>query len=312
MQSGAADFRRARQTQDSTVFVNAASHFDAASSFGPDSAAAFQNKAYALINAGRQNDAIAPLEQYIQKSDSVSTDGYAILAQLYLTNDRGDDAINLLQEAVQTYPADNELQSLLLTAFQQAGRPDDAMNQVARQVEQNPDNPTYRYNYGSLLLRADRFDEAIEQLSQAIELQGSPETASDSADAARAHYNLGAAHVNKAAGLIDSIRTIQDTLRNDRQNLADQQVQEFQERAQQLDEQRRTLFSDAIAPLEEARALNPAGANQGVQEQSLCSALFRAYAQTEQVEKAEEVQECAGLSDDALEQDEESSSQQQP
>jgi hypothetical protein len=57
--------------------------------------------------------------------------------------------------------------------------------------------------------------------------------------------------------------------------------------------ERRQIFMDAVPPLEEAQEL--AGPNNSYR-QDICSALFTAYAQTEQMEKAEEVSECAGQS----------------
>ena len=279
MQGGIDAFNKGNKTGDSTTFVRAAAYFHAARQLEPDSASPYLNEAFALLNAGQRPEVIPPLETYVQKTDSVAPNTYQILGQLYLTNDQMDDGIDLLETATGEYPDNDELSSLLLNAYQQSGNTEQAMERYRQEIERDPDNPTYRYNYGSLLLNADRFDEAIEQLRRAAELD--PENV-------KAHYNLGAAYVNKGVAVNDSISAFQERL-----DEKESPTQEDKQRLQELVNQRRQVFTDAISPLEEARQL--AGPNNSYR-QDICSALFTAYAQTEQMDEAEEVSECAGQS----------------
>jgi tetratricopeptide (TPR) repeat protein len=154
------------------------------------------------------------------------------------------------------------------------------MEAYRQEVEENPDNATYRYNYGSMLLSEDRLDEAIEQLQAAVDLQS---------DNAKAQYNLGAAYVNKAVALNDSIATIEDRVREEDREATEQETEEIQT----LAEQRQQAFQDAIPPLERARQLSQQGES-GYLEDS-CRALFQAYVQTEQTDQAAEVEQCAGF-----------------
>jgi tetratricopeptide (TPR) repeat protein len=279
MQGGIDAFNTGNQTGDSTTFVRAAAYFHAARQLEPDSASPYLNEAFALLNAGQRPEVIAPLETYVQKTDSVAPNTYQILGQLYLTNDQMEDGIQLLESATEEYPDNDELSSLLLNAYQQSGNTEQAMERYRREIERDPENPTYRYNYGSLLLNADRFDEAIEQLQQAAELDP---------DNVKAHYNLGAAYVNKGVAVNDSIGSFQQQL-----DEKESPTQEDKQKLQSMVNERRQIFMDAVPPLEEAQEL--AGPNNSYR-QDICSALFTAYAQTEQMEKAEEVSECAGQS----------------
>lgn len=279
MQAGADYFNRGNQSGDSTEFVRAATYFDAANTIYPDSASAHLNEAYARLRAGQRSEAIPALQKHVDAADSVSSDAFEILGQLYLADDQSQQAIGILETAAEQYPEDSEINSLLLNAYNRAGEQERAMKAYSEQVEQNPENATYRYNYGSLLLNADRFDEAIEQLQRAVDLDP---------DNVQAQYNLGAAYVNKAASANDSIRVMQDSIGDEDPSSEEQQ------QLKQLAQQRRQAFQDAIAPLERARQL--AGSDSQYRT-DICSALFQAYVQTEQQEKAAQVEECAGYED---------------
>ena len=279
-QRGANAFNRAQQEGDTTAFRVAALSFGAAGATYPDSASTHLNEAYARINLGEREESIPVLERYMEAADTADTNAYAILGRLYISNDRMDDAISLLEDGTTVHSDNDELQSLLLNAYQQSGDTERAMEAYRQEVEENPDNATYRYNHGSMLLSADRLDEAIEQLQAAVDLQS---------DNAKAQYNLGAAHVNKAVALNDSIATIEDRVREEDREATEQETEEIRALAQQ----RQRAFQDAIPPLERARQLSQQGES-GYLEDS-CRALFQAYVQTEQTDKAAEVEQCAGF-----------------
>lgn len=277
-QRGADAFNRAQQSGDREDFLRAAAFFGAAGAVEPDSAGPYLNEAYSRLNAEQREEVIPILERYVELADTVQENAYTILGQLYLTNDRAEDAIGLLEEATDEYPDNEELQSLRLNAYNQAGALDRAMEAYREQIEQNPNNATYRYNYGSLLLNADRHDEAIEHLEEAVELEPSN---------VKAQYNLGAAYINKAVAFDDSLASIEDQVREEEREFTEEEEQNIRELAQQ----RQNAFQDAIPPLERARQLSDEGDDF---RQDACTALFQAYVQTEQEDKAAEVEECAG------------------
>lgn len=278
-QRGANAFNRARQQGDSTAFRVAASSFAAAGATYPDSASTHLNEAFARINMGEREEAIPVLERYMEAADTADANAYAILGRLYITNDRMDDAISLLEDGTSMHSDNDELQSLLLNAYQQSGNTQRAMEAYRQEVEENPDNATYRYNYGSMLLGADRLEEAIEQLQAAVNLDS---------DNAKAQYNLGAAYINKAVAVNDSIATIEDRVREEDREATEQEAQ----RIKQFAQQRQQAFNTAIPPLERARQLSGPS---GEYRQDACRALFQAYVQTEQSDKAAQVEQCAGF-----------------
>lgn len=290
MQTGAELFSEAQQSQDQTAYRNAASYFQSAHTLFPDSSSAYLNEAYALINAGDQEGAIAPMEGYVQRSDSVAADQYTLLGQLYLTNNRAEDAIPVLEEGADQFPDNSDIQALLLNAYNSAGQTEQAIAAYREQVQNNPNNALYLYNLGSLLLNENRYDEAIQYLERAVEADPSN---------ANGQYNYGAAHVNKAVAINDSIATMEDELRTSQSELSESEIQEMESTIQELAEQRQQLFQDAIPPLERARQLSGEDSQNS---RGICRALFSAYVQTEQQQKAEQVQECAGFSDQQMNQ----------
>ena len=109
---------------------------------------------------------------------------------------------------------------------------------------------------------------------------------------ANAQYNYGAAHVNKAVAVNDEIATLEDSLRTNEQDLSDAEAQQLNSQVESLAEERTELLQDAISPLEHALELTePSSPNR----QGICRALFSAYVQTGQEEKAHEIQECAQM-----------------
>lgn len=192
-----------------------------------------------------------------------------------------------------------ELEGRLLNAYNQSGQTEKAMAEYRRQIEANPENPTYRYNYGSLLLQAERYEEAVEQLTKATELEPGN---------VKAQYNLGAAYINQAQEIQEQVQNLSDSLRSISQAAMEenrepteeeeQQVNELDRKTRELAKEMRKYFGSAIPPLERARQLADSG--DSFREQA-CSALVTAYVQLEQVEKAQELEQCAGYEEGQLE-----------
>lgn len=281
-QKGVQAFNRGQN--DQAAYDEAAGYFGLAAELQPDSAGAYINQAYALLNAGKQQEAITPFEQAIEKGDT-QVETYVFLGDLYNVAGRTEDAVAVLEQAQQLYPDNADLQAQLLNAYIQAGQIDRAMDTYQQAVEREPDNKLYRYNYGSLLLEAERYDEAIEHLQRAVELD--PEYGN-------AYYNLGAAYVNKAVDANEELSALDDELRQNRANLSDAEIAQKEQQMEELAQRRRELFQSAVEPLERAKALVE-GAGEDATE--VCRALFSAYVQTDQQEKAEAIAACAGYED---------------
>ncbi len=280
-QNGINAFNEAQSANDSAGYLKAAMYFEGSTIIMPDSTGPYVNWAFALIGSGDDVGAIKPLEMAVEKGKP-DAEVTSYLARIYLTNDRAADAVPLLEEATKHFPDNEELQNMLLNAYGMANQIDRAIEVYGKTVADNPDNKVYRYNYGSLLLQAEKHDDAIEQLKEAVRID---EAYTD------AQYNLGAAYVNKAIAVNNRINEIDDDLRENRSSLSADEISSRESEMDTLTNERRDLFGLAITPLEKAKTL---GEEDGREVQSICQVLFQSYVQTGQTEKAESIQECAG------------------
>ncbi len=98
--------------------------------------------------------------------------------------------------------------------------------------------------------------------------------------------------MNKAVEVNDQITALDDDLRANRSSLSSSEVEAKEKEPDALVEERKSFFSMAIEPLESARMkLEAAGESAA----GACQALFQAYAQTGEAEKAEDAASCAGI-----------------
>ena len=281
-QKGIDAFNAAQSAGDNAGYATSARYFEGASIIAPDSTGPYVNWAFAMIGSGDDVGAIKPLEMAVEQGPP-DLDVYNYLSRIYLTNDRPADAVPLLEEATKHFPDDEELQNNLLNAYAMSNQIDRAIEVYGNTVANAPNNKIYRYNYGSLLLQAERHDDAIEQLKEAVRID---EAYTD------AQYNLGAAYVNKAIGVNNMINEIDDDLRENKSSLSADEISEREKKIDTLTQERRELFGLAVTPLEKARTLGEAD---GRSVQEICRVLYQSYVQTNQMEKVESVQECAGL-----------------
>jgi len=286
-QRGVEAYNQAQEQDDPATYRRAASYLEGASKIRPDSASASLYEAFAYINAGDSERAIDPMRRAVEAgADSASN--YVILAQLYQQAGQTDEAITVLEDATERYPDDDKLQSQLLNAYQRSGDTERAMTAYEEAIEQNPQNATYRYNYGSMLLNAEQYDAAIEQLNRALEIDPGN---------VNAQYNLGAAYTNKAVGVNQQLVDLDEQISQEGSDMSEQERQDMRSRMEELADRRTELFRQAIDPLETARqALRQGNAGEtNLNEQQICRSLYTAYAQTQQREKAQQIEDCAGM-----------------
>lgn len=283
-QRGVQAYNAAQDAQDPAAFATAADAFGDAALIAPDSASVYVNQGFALVQADRSADAIPVLEMAVDKGD-VDPNTYIYLSSLYTEAGRDADAVALLERGTQTIPDSDDLRQQLLSAYVVAGQTDRAIDFYTAEIERDPSNPVYRYNLGSLLLESERYDEAVVQLEEAVALdQTNP----------NGYYNLGAAYINQAVDVNDRVRLADDELREQRSDLSREEVEAREASIDELVEQRTDLFGRAVEPLERARELARAA---GESEQEACRALFQAYTNVGQTERAQEVSDCAGFGD---------------
>jgi tetratricopeptide (TPR) repeat protein len=212
---GVALFNKAAKASDKEsqkkFFDKAVQAFEYATKCEPDSAATYQNLAFAYLNAGESEKAVKPLlklrelkntpEVYVRLGQIYFNKGVDELNKFQDTKAKEDSiaamkafdtAISYLEEGRKKYPSNSDILLLLSNAYIKANKIDVAMDAFKAGVEQEPNNKYYRYNYGVLLLGADRFAEAAEQFKKALEIDPKYENAI---------YNLAVTYVKWGAKL---------------------------------------------------------------------------------------------------------------
>ncbi len=96
-------------------------------------------------------------------------------------------ALKILEPASKLYPNDSNIMTILTNCYVDADMTAEAARAFKLGAEQNPDNKDFQYNYGVILLQANKYPEAISQFEKALKLD--PEYWN-------AVYNVGAAYVN--------------------------------------------------------------------------------------------------------------------
>jgi Flp pilus assembly protein TadD len=100
-----------------------------------------------------------------------------------------EDATRVLKRAIDIAPDDPRGHHLLAATLALAGQPADAETHARRAVALDPDNPRYLASLGHLLVALQRWDEAVETLSQAAAL--APEDEALQQDLVRARQRAG-------------------------------------------------------------------------------------------------------------------------
>jgi tetratricopeptide (TPR) repeat protein len=202
-------FRRGNNTADedsSKIYYDKSiDAFETAAMIQPDSADTYKNMAFVYMSSGRNELAIEPLQQLVELKKEL--DGYRYLGEIYYTIGANksseyritgnnldsleaaeyyDKAIIVLEEGVAVYPYDGELTRILNASYIGTGRIEEALASSKVLVDSEPDNATYRYNYGVILLQTDDYPGAEEQFLKALEIKP---------DYDNAAYNLGLTYV---------------------------------------------------------------------------------------------------------------------
>jgi tetratricopeptide (TPR) repeat protein len=278
-------YNRANKLERRVLYRRAMAFFGAAGVLQADSARPVLNEAYARMQFGQRTEVIPVLEEYVKRADTFALEAAKILGQLYLSTGNHEDATELLDRATLFYPDSPVLQTVRLKAYNQAGNVDEALLAYREQIEKKPERAGYRYQYGSLLLKAVRYTDAIRELEKAVELR--PQHA-------ESQYNLGAAYLNAALARDDSISTLRERMDAGDIATGEEVADSVLTPAQRIDrlrQRRYTLFEKAVPPLERARKMTETAQLR----QDACRALFVAYMRTKRPTKAAQAENCTGF-----------------
>jgi protein O-GlcNAc transferase len=157
--------------------------FTKAYQLAPGNAEAALQLGQALASTGNDEQAI-PLLQHAVELDRDSTPAAYQLGLALQRTGKIDDAIQLLQKAAQADAQNAEVLINLGLALCQAQRAKEAVPVLQRAVSLAPGNITAHQNLAAAYIQLSQFDDAVSELRAALQL---------SPNAAQLHYNLGLA-----------------------------------------------------------------------------------------------------------------------
>ena len=216
---GATYFQRGNTTADkdsAKIFYDkSVEAFKIATVLEPDSADSYKNLAFVYLTESKNEEAIEPLQKLIDLKQEL--DGYKYLGQIYYTmgvNRRQsfqmegnaedsiqaaeyfNQAISVLEDGTKLYPGNGDILKTLSASYIETGKIDVALQSFETLIEKEPENKTYRYNYGVILLQAEDFQSAEKQFLKALELDPEYENAT---------YNLGITYVSWGTKMSEEI-----------------------------------------------------------------------------------------------------------
>lgn len=144
-----------------------------------------------LVAAGQGEEALAMSEAMIGE-DPTRKDGYGLRARVLVGADRVDEARASLERAVAEHPRNEELFDELCAFLFQHGPLDAAEHAIGTLAAQQPNDASVHHNLGTILLRQERFEPAINAYHQSLMLR--PEAV---------HTRLFLGQAQEKAGLIE-------------------------------------------------------------------------------------------------------------
>jgi len=100
--------------------------------------------------------------------DDIFTDG-----QFKLMDEEFDEAIEIFTRVLEEDHDNGKVYQARAVAYLRKGSKAQALNDIERAIECNPENPRFHYHKGAILMQQELFHEAIESLSRAIDLDPS-------------------------------------------------------------------------------------------------------------------------------------------
>ncbi|HVF09266.1 MAG TPA: tetratricopeptide repeat protein [Abditibacteriaceae bacterium] len=127
------------------------------------------NLALAMLNSGRPNDAIAPLQEVVRR-DPKHEQAYLLLGDLYIKRRLWEKAQEALEHYVALRPAEFAGQFNLGVSYDYAGQFAEALRVYAEAERLRPRDPNVRNNVGRIYFKQQNFVEAIAKLQEALQL----------------------------------------------------------------------------------------------------------------------------------------------
>lgn len=218
--------------------------FETAIQMQPDSNDTYRNLVFVYLSAGDIEGSIEPTERWVKRVKSLES--YQVITEIYYTKAEQQwnkylssknpqdsvEATELYQitekyatEGLQKYQDDGTLNSFLFNTYISLGKKELALQKAKAAVDANPNDKFTNYNYGTMLLEAKDYENAVKYFKKALEIDPKYENAI---------YNIAACYINWGI-----------------------QVREKEEEANSSEKTYKKYFEDARLYLEQLVELSP-------------------------------------------------------
>lgn len=147
----------------------AMAHFENAITIQPDSALSYIVLSSTQFNTGDINSSISTYERAMEKLDQPEVEDYEFLISLYINQEMFEKAQPLTQEAMDTYPENDQFIQFLADIYIQQGNVDEAISIIESLIEADPENPQYYRVLGTQIYQSvgeinDRISQLYDQV----------------------------------------------------------------------------------------------------------------------------------------------------
>lgn len=180
--------------------------FETAIQMQPDSNDTYRNLVFVYLSAGDLDGSLEPTERWVKRVKSLES--YQVITEIYytkaeqqwnkyLSTKNAQDSVKALElyqitekyatEGLQKYTDDGTLNSFLFNTYISLGKKDLALQKAKAAVDANPNDKFTNYNYGTMLLEAKDYENAVKYFKKSLEIDPKYENAI---------YNIAACYIN--------------------------------------------------------------------------------------------------------------------
>lgn len=126
-------------------------HFQNATFIQPDSSHSYLSLAYANHSLNDFTEAISAMENAIDRVEVPDADQYTFLIELYHSEQRLSDGIELNKKGIEDHPTEFSLYETIVNLYLDQGEIEEAINYLDILIEEYPENPSYYLVRGAQL-----------------------------------------------------------------------------------------------------------------------------------------------------------------
>lgn len=213
-------------------YANALELFKLASAATPQDTLPFL---YAGITAQQLKD-YDQASQNFEKLITLGTgmpDIYTTLASIYRSQDKNDQALEVLKRGTQKFPEDKALKSEEFNLYISTGKTAEAKANLEEAIKKDPSNATYHLNYGLLSEQTGEPQKAQDSYKKALEIDP------NNLDA---NLSMGVLHYNKGAEISKQLNAMD--------------LKQYQKDGKKMEEQLKIHFKEALPYFQKAYSID--------------------------------------------------------